>query len=224
MSAREGAPAPVIDDRFLLLGELGRGATGAVYRARDLERGGEVALKVALARPEWVRLQRFLREGEVTAALRHPNIVGIHSMGVADGRPYLAYELVEGARQLDEAARGAPLGRRVELVRDAARALGHAHARGVVHRDVKPANVLVDGAGRVRVADFGLAQALDHERLTVTGALLGTPAYMAPEQLRARRGDVGPPTDVWASASCSPRSSPASRRSPPPRCPSSSSA
>ncbi|MBX3472083.1 MAG: serine/threonine protein kinase, partial [Planctomycetes bacterium] len=196
--SRAGRRGPAQVDRFQLLQELGRGAMGAVYRALDVQSGQEVALKLALERPDWVRLQRFQREGEVTASLRHPNIVGVHGMGVVDGRPFLAYELVEGARGLDEAARDAPMGRRVELVRDVARALGYAHQRGVVHRDVKPQNVLVDAQGHVRVADFGLAQAVDHERLTKTGALVGTPRYMAPEQLQAQRGEVGPQTDVWA--------------------------
>src|SRR5688572_13984240 len=107
---------------------------GAVFHARDPASGQEVALKVALAPLEGARLTRFEREGQVTAALSHAGIVRVHDAGLADGRAFLAYELVEGARTLDVAARGATLRQRVEWVRDAARALGHAHGRGVVHR------------------------------------------------------------------------------------------
>src|SRR5690606_23896914 len=87
---------------------------------------------------------------------------------------------------------------RLELLRDAARALGHAHAQGVIHRDVKPDNILVDGQGNARVADFGLAGSRDLTRMTRSGAQIGTPAYMAPEQVRAQRDRQGPATDVWA--------------------------
>jgi hypothetical protein len=183
---------------FDLEGELGRGGMGVVHRARQRSTGRVVALKVIsahLARGETHR-ERFRREGEVMAALRHPGIVAVHSAGFEADVPWLACELVEGARTLDEATRGAPLRRKVELARDLARALGHAHAAGVVHRDVKPHNALVDRAGHLRVTDFGLALAEEQERLTRTGQLVGTPFYMSPEQLRGER--VGPPSDVWA--------------------------
>src|SRR5690606_23075604 len=118
--------------------------------------GREVALKVVLVDLGTAR-ERLVREGEVTASLQHPNILRVHGAGLLDGRPYLAYELVEGCRDFDDATRGLPLTERVELLRDAARALGYAHARGIIHRDVKPPNLLVDASGRVRVSDFGLA-------------------------------------------------------------------
>ncbi len=183
---------------FELLGELGRGGMGVVYRARDRESGREVALKLALGRLDDTRLARFRREGEVTAALHHVGIVRVYGAGEHEGRPWLAYELLEGCRALDEAFTGLGRDARVALVRDAARALGHAHAAGVVHRDVKAENVLVDAGGRVRVADFGLATASDLEQLTQSGALVGSPATMAPEQLLGERAAIGPPTDVWA--------------------------
>lgn len=107
-------------------------------------------------------------------------------------------ELVEGARPLDVAANALPVDARAALVRDACRALGHAHARGVVHRDVKAENLLVDAAGRVRVADFGLALLAGGERLTRSGVVVGTPFTMAPEQLTGDRGAIAPTTDVWA--------------------------
>jgi formylglycine-generating enzyme required for sulfatase activity len=181
---------------YEVVGRLGQGAMGVVFRARD-GGGREVALKVALDVVDPGRLSRFRREGEVAARLSHPGIVQVHAAGDEAGRPWLAFELVEGARDLGEAASGLEVPARVALVRDAARALGHAHAQGVVHRDVKPQNLLVDAAGRVRVTDFGVALLATAERLTRTGATVGTPAYMAPEQLVADRGAVGPWTDVW---------------------------
>jgi serine/threonine-protein kinase len=184
-------------DRFELLAELGRGGMGVVYHARDTASGQQVALKL-LTRVEPRRLLRFVREGEISASLRHPGIVAVHAAGASEGLAWLAFELVAGARTLDEASAGLPLARRLELVRDAARALGHAHARGVVHRDVKPANLLVGADYRVRVADFGVALGCDLERLTTSGALIGTPLYMAPELLHGRRDEVGPQADVWA--------------------------
>jgi len=200
--AQSGLPAGYRIDDFRVERLLGRGGMGAVYAARDERAGRPVALK--LARAEAARepraAERARREGLAVAGLDHPGIVRVHAAGTYQGRPYLAFELVEGARHLDEAGPGLPLRRRVELARDAARALGHAHARGVVHRDVKGANLLLDAAGRVRVADFGLAARADLGGLTRSGALLGTPYTMAPEQLAAGEGrtEVGPPTDVWA--------------------------
>jgi tetratricopeptide (TPR) repeat protein len=182
-----------------VLGELGRGGMGVVYRARDLATGRDVALKVVLGpSPSVQQLARFEREGQLTACLAHPGIVGIHSAGVVRGAPYLVYELVEGAQELGEVLPTLPTSRKLEMIRDVASALGYAHAKGVVHRDVKPENILVDSAGRVRVADFGLAFDIELERITATNAILGTPLYMSPEQLASRRHLLGPPSDVWS--------------------------
>jgi serine/threonine-protein kinase len=184
---------------YAIRGEIARGGMGVVYRAHDPRLGRDVAIKVVLndeATP--AQLQRFLREGEITASLQHPAILGVHASGVQGGRPYLVYELVESAQTLGEVLAEAPRRRRLELLRDAAVGLGVAHAQGVVHRDVKPDNVLVDATGRVRVADFGLASAQGLTRLTRSGAALGTPYYMAPEQIQGDRAAVGPHTDVWA--------------------------
>jgi TPR repeat protein/tRNA A-37 threonylcarbamoyl transferase component Bud32 len=199
----ERRPAPAflaeLAGRFEVQGTLGKGGMATVYRARERESGREVALKILSeerSKPE--QMERFLREGQVTAGLRHPGIVRVHDAGACAGRGYLVYELVEGARTLDVVLPQLDVRERVALVRDAARALGFAHAQGVLHRDVKPENLLVDGAGHLRVADFGLARGAAQQRLTRTGALLGTPHYMAPELVAGERERQGPATDVWA--------------------------
>ena len=188
----------LVGGRFHLLARLGSGAAGAVWRAIDAQSGEEVALKLLHdAGSNATRLARFEREAELTRAIDHPGIVRVLDAGfVGEDTPFIAYELIEGAHTLAQVLPLAGLRRRVELVRDVARAAGAAHARGVVHRDLKAENVLVDAAGQIRVADFGLAGAEGLERLTRTGTLLGTPLSMAPEQLRGSA--VGPPTDVWA--------------------------
>jgi hypothetical protein len=167
-------------------------------RAYDVAGDRAVALKVVLEGGDEARIARFRREGELTAALDHPGILKVHYSGTLAGRPFLAYELVEDCRTLDEVLPSLAITDRVALVREAALALGHAHERGILHRDVKPENLLVDASQRVRVADFGLATAADLERLTKTGAVLGTPHYMAPEQIYARPNAMGPTADVWS--------------------------
>ena len=196
--AEAGPSAPDEAGRFQVQGELGRGGMGVVYRARDLQGGRDVALKVLKEALSPQRLIRFQREGQLTARLSHPHIVRIHSMGLLQGKPYLAYELVEGATTLGQAFRVLDPLARVQLVRQACEALGHAHELGIVHRDIKPDNVLVDASGAAHVADFGLAAAQDVERMTVTGVMIGTPSFMPPEQLEARHADVGPHSDVWS--------------------------
>lgn len=193
--------AALADDltpRFELGPVLGRGGFGAVHRARERASGREVALKLLqVDRAAAGATARFLREAAVAAALDHPGLVKVHGVGSFGSRPSIVYELVEGARPLDEVARTLDQRRRVELVRDAARAVGHAHARGALHRDLKPDNLLVDADGRVRVTDFGLALVEGQERLTRTGALVGTPLFMAPEQFQGGR-TVGAQADVWS--------------------------
>lgn len=175
--------------------QLGRGAMGAVYRAFDPASGRDVALKVLRAGS----VLRFQREGFLAAKLDHPNIVRIHTSGIREARPCLVYELVEGGRTLGDILReGGTQDQTLRILRDAGRGLGHAHAAGVVHRDVKPDNVLVDASGRGRVSDFGLGALEGLDQLTATGSILGTPIYMAPESLAAKRHLVGYPTDVWA--------------------------
>ncbi|RMG12537.1 MAG: serine/threonine protein kinase [Planctomycetota bacterium] len=179
---------------YRVVRRLGQGGMGLVLEVVDPE-GRSLALKLQGAGTRSV--ERFRREGELTARLRHPNVVTVHGGGEHDGRAYLVYELVEGSdlsSLLEERPREELLG----YVLQAARGVAHAHARGVIHRDLKPSNVLVGRDGRARVADFGLAAAADLERLTRTGALVGTPRCMAPEQVVGDAEQYGPPTDVWA--------------------------
>ncbi|MBL4844394.1 MAG: serine/threonine protein kinase [Planctomycetes bacterium] len=175
---------------------LGRGGMGAVYRAYDPATQREVALKVL--RQENLSAQaraRFRQEGEIAAALSHENVLRIHAVWEVPPHTALVYELIEGARPIDEAW-GTDLRERVRMIRDASRGIAAAHAVGVVHRDIKPDNLLVDAKGRVRVTDFGIAFAEGAARLTKTGAMVGTPVYMSPEQFR-RLKDPTPASDVW---------------------------
>ncbi|MCA8925430.1 MAG: tetratricopeptide repeat protein [Planctomycetes bacterium] len=170
---------------------------GAVYRAVDVH-GRTVALKLLLRAGNQRQVQRLLREGALAGALEHPNVVQLLDAGVAGGRPYLSYALVEGARTLDQAFAELDLEGRVTLLCAVAAGVAHAHERGIVHRDLKPANVLVDQAGCPRVADFGMSTAAEVERLTLSGAMVGTPQWMAPEQVAGDRAQQGPASDVWA--------------------------
>jgi serine/threonine-protein kinase len=177
--------------RYVIQGELARGGMATVYRAHDLRHGRAVALKVL--RDEVaaaVGAERFLEEIRVTASLQHPHILPLFDSGRADGLLWYAMPLVEGDTLRARIAREGPLpiDDAVRIAREVAEALDYAHARGVVHRDVKPENVLLQG-GHALVADFGIALALEHaggERLTRTGLTLGTPHYMAPEQAAGR--------------------------------------
>jgi serine/threonine-protein kinase len=183
--------------------EIGRGGMAVVYRARDTRLRRKVALKVLppeLAFRDEVRT-RFLREAEMAASLSHPHIVPIYSVNEADGLVYFAMGLVEGeslARLLSRDPRPAlPTVRRI--LREVAGALHYAHAQGVVHRDVKPDNILLEaGTGRAIVTDFGIARAAEgDQRLTVTGIAVGTPAYMSPEQAMGER-EVDGRADIYA--------------------------
>ncbi len=186
--------------RYELLGTLGHGSFATVYRARDplLER--EVALKVLLphlcAEPE--DRERFLAEARALATLRHPNIVTVFEAGEEAGTPYFAMELVEGQTLAELIAQqGAfPLDRALPLLRDLAAALDAVHAAGLVHRDVKDSNVLLEASGRAVLMDFGIALSTRRTRLTQLGYGMGTPETAAPEQIRGEA--VGPPADIYA--------------------------
>ncbi|MBK8099517.1 MAG: protein kinase [Planctomycetes bacterium] len=187
---------------FRILGEIGRGGMGVVYRARQRSLDREVALKVL---PSHVTLQpsavaRFRREATLAARLEHPNIVAIHAVGDDGDTNFFAMELVDGA-PLDriDPATGKPRSVRqcVELCAAVADALAHAHEHGVLHRDVKPTNILVRKDGRPVLTDFGLARDVDQPGMTRTGAFAGTPHYTAPEQAAGSK-HVDARADVWS--------------------------
>ncbi len=186
---------------YEVLGVLGRGGMGVVYRARQVRLNRVVALKMVLAGPDATpeERSRFQFEAELIGQLTHPNIVQIHEAGQHEGQPFFALELVAGGTLAERLARGGPLPPReaAELVERLARAMHHAHLQGVVHRDLKPANVLLERDGSPKITDFGLGRRhADVGGLTADGAIVGTPAYMAPEQ--AVGGRVGPAADVYA--------------------------
>jgi len=173
---------------YEVLGELGRGTHGAVLRARDPATGEVIALKLLLrgrAAPDNAR-QRFAREARALERLRHPGIVSVRATGEAQGVPWIAMDLVDGVSLERRVSHGGPLpeAEAARVALGVARALAHAHGNEVLHRDVKPSNVLLDAAGEPRLGDFGLAKELDATgaSLTRSGVLLGTPGYCAPEQ------------------------------------------
>ena len=194
--------------RYEIIGELGRGAMGVVFEARDPELERRVAVKVLQLEDEG-RLARISREAQAVAALSHPNVVQVFDAGLEDGRAFIVMELVEGRTLeawLEEKERS--WRRIVDVFEAAGRGLAAAHAAGIVHRDFKPANVLVGAGGVVKVVDFGLARPLGESSdgaetdepadltLTVPGTAIGTPLFMAPEQHRGDR--VGAQADVYA--------------------------
>src|SRR5262245_2764123 len=194
---------------FEVVSLLGEGGMGQVYRARDTRLKRDVALKTL---PDAVatdrdRVVRFQREAELLATLNHPNIAGIYGIEEADGVRALVLELVEGETLADHLARGPiPLDQALQIGSQIAEALCAAHEKGIVHRDLKPSNIKVTGHGRVKVLDFGLATvAADSEtaardetvaQLTKPGMIMGTDAYMSPEQVRGQTADRR--TDIWA--------------------------
>ena len=188
--------------RYSIERELGRGGMATVHLARDLRHERLVALKIM--HPELavtLGRERFLREIRVAAGFAHPHIVPLHDSGIADGVLFYVMPFVEGESLRARLAREGPLpiADTVALSRQIADALAYAHGRGVVHRDLKPDNVLIDGSGHALVTDFGVALAAHlagDERLTRTGVSLGTPAYMSPEQLAGDMVDAR--SDVWA--------------------------
>jgi Tol biopolymer transport system component len=203
---------------YRITAALGAGGMGEVYRATDTTLGREVAIKVlppeVVEDPE--RLGRFQREAHLLAALNHPNVAAIYGLEEADGKPFLALELVEGEDLKERLARGAiPVDEALEIAEQVAEALEEAHSKGIVHRDLKPANVKLTPDGKAKVLDFGLAKAWAGDALdgssssaalsqsptmantgTVAGLILGTAAYMSPEQARGKPVDRR--ADVWS--------------------------
>ena len=200
------SPAPVFPRPFgnyQLLSEIARGGMGVVFRARQESLGRTVALKVigagALATPDLVR--RFEAEARTAAALDHPNIVPIFEVGEHDGQHYFTMACIEGqslAQILADPARRPSASVAAQWIAQLARAVHHAHQRGVLHRDLKPSNILIDAEGQLHLTDFGLAKLLDGDSsLTRTLAVLGTPTYMSPEQAGGRSQFLTTATDVY---------------------------
>ena len=216
LSKSDPQPDPLIgrtlDGRYEVLGRLGEGGVGVVYRGRQTHLGRFVAIKVlhqdAAGIPEWRR--RFEREAKALSALAHPNVVPVTDFGIDGGVPFLVMELLQGktlGELIKEGPGPLPLGRTLDIVRQTLRGLAFAHGKGIVHRDLKPANVflqeLPDQADHVRLLDFGMAKFLEGsgsrtvpENLTRAGIVFGTPAYMSPEQVKA--GAVDARSDVYA--------------------------
>jgi WD40 repeat protein len=203
-------PAPSIDaiPGYEILGELGRGGMGVVYKARQVGLNRLCALKMILAGGHAGEddLARFRREAEAIARLHHPNIVAVYEVGEHEGRAFFSLELCAGG-SLDRKLAGAPVEPQVaaKLVRTLADAMQAAHQASVIHRDLKPANVLLVDPPQTpleactpKISDFGLARTLDEGGQTQSGAVLGTPSYMAPEQAGGRSTEMGPATDVYA--------------------------
>ncbi len=189
--------------KYRLIREIGRGGMGVVYEAEDSDLGRRIALKVL--RESGRAVTRLRREAAITARMRHPNIVSIHEIGVFEDRlgspsHYIAMDLIEGRTLADVLSRDPPpRSALLRILEEVSRTAGYAHRKGVVHRDLKPENVMVDDEGHVFLTDFGLAQwRAVFTRLTQSQAILGTPHYMAPEQVRGSTGLIGPPTDVYA--------------------------
>ncbi|MDA2927430.1 protein kinase [Acidobacteria bacterium AH-259-G07] len=198
---------------YKVIEKIGQGGMGEVYRAQDTKLGREVAIKVLpdLFAQDRERLARFEREAKLLASLNHPNIAAIYGLEETDGVRFLVLELVEGETLAERVAKGPlPVEEALEICRQIAEGVEAAHEKGVIHRDLKPANVKITPEGMVKVLDFGLAKALEGERpvtdisqsptltdaMTRSGVILGTAAYMSPEQARGKRVDKR--ADIWA--------------------------
>ncbi|MDX1503893.1 MAG: protein kinase, partial [Thermoanaerobaculia bacterium] len=194
------SPGDGVGDRYTIVGRLGLGGMGEVYRARDEELGVEVALKVL--RPEYAGdrtlLERFRREILLARQVTHGNVVRIHDLGKEGELVFLTMDLVEGRslRQLLEEKGRFSADETAEIGRQLAEALAAAHAKGVVHRDLKPSNVMIDADGNAYVTDFGVARSITAPDLTRTGLVVGTPEYLSPEQVRGE--DLDGRSDLYA--------------------------
>ncbi len=198
----EPLPTQIFGDYELLV-EVARGGMGVVYRARQVTLGRVVALKMILGGrlADDDDVLRFRTEAQAAARLQHPNIVTVHDVGEVDGHHYFTMEFIEGTSLAQRLAQSGPLPSKVaaRYVRDVARAVHHAHRHGILHRDLKPSNIMVNADDEPHVTDFGLAKRLGagDSGQTRTGAVLGTPSYMSPEQASGKSRELGPACDVY---------------------------
>ena len=201
---RVGAPAAALFPAvpgYEILEELGRGGMGVVYKARQAKLNRIVALKMILSGgyASDLELSRFRTEAEAIARLHHPTIVAVYEIGEYEGKPFFSLEFCSGG-SLDRKLKGSPLPplQAAGLVETLARAMQAAHEKNVIHRDLKPANILLADDGAPKITDFGLAKKTDEAGQTVTGDIMGTPSYMAPEQASGKIQEISPATDVYA--------------------------
>lgn len=195
-------PTGRVFGNYELLEHIGQGGMGVVYKARQRTLDRVVALKLNLAgaRATEAEIKRFHTEATAAATLQHPNVVSIHEVGEHEGQHYFSMDYIEGS-SLAEVIRRTPLPaeRSARYVKTIAEAIHYAHGRGVLHRDLKPHNILIDAADEPRITDFGLARRIEVDAdPTVSGAVLGTPSYMPPEQAAGKRWEIGPASDIYS--------------------------
>ena len=186
---------------YELLDELGRGGMGVVYKARDTNLGRLAAIKMILGGryTDPISQARFLIEAEVIGMLQHPNVVQVYGFGQHEGQPYFALEYVDGGNLAEKIAQGVRFTPEdaAKFVLKLAEAMAAAHAKGIVHRDLKPGNILLTSDGSPKITDFGIAKRGNAD-FTATGAVLGTPSYMSPEQAAGRTHEIGTSSDVYS--------------------------
>ncbi|MBZ0296571.1 MAG: serine/threonine protein kinase, partial [Anaerolineae bacterium] len=183
-----------IRNRYKIVEHLGDGSTATVYKAEDLRLGRDVALKMLLPHVREATRKRFFQEANAVAQLNHPNIMAIFDIDEDDDQPFLVVEYVEGQPLTNYIP--SPQDVVVDLGQQIALALNYAHERDIIHRDIKPANIKVTPQGQVKIMDLGLALGRESKRMTADGMIIGTPAYLSPEQAQGQPLD--PRTDIYS--------------------------
>ncbi len=187
--------------RYQIKRLLGEGTFGKVFEARDPQLDRIVAIKVAKAISGRTQIKRFLREARAAAKLRHPNIIPVYEYGQIDGENVIVYEFVQGAtlKSYISDSESRSLEKTLNIIREIASGLDYAHQQGIIHRDIKPDNILLDPEGHPHIADFGCARSIeDDTNLTIDGSILGTPMYMSPEQASGKANEADGRTDIWS--------------------------
>lgn len=200
-SSNQASPQSTFGD-YEFLEPIGRGGMGVVWKARQRRLNRVVALKLMLSgrHAEEEEVKRFIGEARSAATLQHPNVVAIHEVGEHEGQHFFSMDFIDG-KSLSEIIRRTPLPpqRAARYVQAIAAAIHYAHGKGILHRDLKPQNVLIDATDQPRITDFGLAKQIEVDSdLTQSGAILGTPSYMPPEQAGGKLDKIGPASDVYS--------------------------